>query len=380
MKKNILTFCLIVILLAFPVSSAAAQDDAPVVQAVLFYSPTCGHCEYVITQTIWPMKDKYGSQLQIVGIDVTTEQGSALFKNAIQAFDLEKAGVPFLVIDDMYLIGSADIPNQFPQLIESYLAQGGVAYPNIPGLADVLNQPSDESEAATQDQPQTAEEAPQSAPLPAATAPASTLPEVESGIPFAGSHEMSWSERFAQDPVGNTLAVIVLIGMLAALAWVVQTFRSGKKPAPMSLPLWIIPLLCVIGVGVAGYLAYVETTQTDAICGPVGDCNTVQQSEYARLFGILPVGVLGLLGYAGIFVAWLVANYGQKQPARLAALTLFLLTLAGTLFSIYLTFLEPFVIGATCAWCLTSAILMTALMLITVRPAQLALGRKRSFR
>jgi uncharacterized membrane protein len=191
---------------------------------------------------------------------------------------------------------------------------------------------------------------------------------------------MNWSERFAQDPVGNTLAVIVLIGMLAALAWVVQTFRSGKKPAPMSLPLWIIPLLCVIGVGVAGYLAYVETTQTDAICGPVGDCNTVQQSEYALLFGILPVGVLGLLGYAGIFVAWLVANYGQKQPARLAALTLFLLTLAGTLFSIYLTFLEPFVIGATCAWCLTSAILMTALMLITVRPAQLALGRKRSFR
>jgi len=31
----------------------------------------------------------------------------------------------------------------------------------------------------------------------------------------------------------------------------------------------------------------------------------------------------------------------------------------GVLFTIYLTFLEPFVIGATCMWCITSAILMT---------------------
>ena len=38
----------------------------------------------------------------------------------------------------------------------------------------------------------------------------------------------------------------------------------------------------------------------------------------------------------------------------------------GLIFSIYLTFLEPFVIGATCAWCLTSAILMTMVALAIV--------------
>jgi uncharacterized membrane protein len=37
----------------------------------------------------------------------------------------------------------------------------------------------------------------------------------------------------------------------------------------------------------------------------------------------------------------------------------------GVLFSIYLTFLEPFVIGATCAWCLSSAVIMTLLLLTT---------------
>jgi uncharacterized membrane protein len=39
--------------------------------------------------------------------------------------------------------------------------------------------------------------------------------------------------------------------------------------------------------------------------------------------------------------------------------------LLGTLFSVYLTFLEPFVIGATCAWCLTSAVVITLLLWAT---------------
>ena len=49
---------------------------------------------------------------------------------------------------------------------------------------------------------------------------------------------------------------------------------------------------------------------------------------------------------------------------RTALTTLLALALFGTLFSIYLTFLEPFVIGATCAWCLTSAVSMTLILLL----------------
>ena len=69
---------------------------------------------------------------------------------------------------------------------------------------------------------------------------------------------------------------------------------------------------------------------------------------------------------------WLVARFADDWLAGLGTLFLFVTTFAGTLFSIYLTFLEPFVIGATCAWCLTSALLMTILMLITVIPAKRA--------
>jgi uncharacterized membrane protein len=48
--------------------------------------------------------------------------------------------------------------------------------------------------------------------------------------------------------------------------------------------------------------------------------------------------------------------------AAYSSLALLGLTTIGLLFSIYLTFLEPFVIGATCAWCLTSAIIITLLL------------------
>jgi uncharacterized membrane protein len=131
-----------------------------------------------------------------------------------------------------------------------------------------------------------------------------------------------------------------------------------------------VAALCVVGLGVSAYMAYVETTQTTAVCGPVGDCNTVQQSEYASLFGVLPIGILGLVGYGLLLLSWAGIRWGQGSVRRLATWALPGLALAGTLFSIYLTFLEPFVIGATCAWCLTSAAVMTLILLLSLPPAE----------
>ena len=72
-------------------------------------------------------------QLQIAGIDTTTPGGQALYEAAIERFKLARAGVPTLVVDEVVLIGSLEIPEQFPGLIEKYLAQGGVEWPDIPG-------------------------------------------------------------------------------------------------------------------------------------------------------------------------------------------------------------------------------------------------------
>ncbi len=56
-------------------------------------------------------------------------------------------------------------------------------------------------------------------------------------------------------------------------------------------------------------------------------------------------------------------------------LGLLIMGVVGVVFSIYLTFLEPFVIGATCAWCLTSALAVTLIMWLSARPGLAAWRR-----
>lgn len=370
MKLRQISLQLVVLLvLVFKPSPAYAQDAKAIVHAVLFYSPSCGHCHYVITEILPPLFEKYGEQLQIIGLDVTQPQGQELFLATMRKFGLESEGVPFLVIDNLYLVGSLDIPEKFPGLVETYLAQGGVDWPDIPGLQELLAVEAENPAEPTDDQSM----AVQGPPAPATVSPSLASPTGSPGILPEEGEMPAWLKRFANDLSGNTLALLVLAGMIGALVWVGAYFpnipgASLKDPWAMS-----IPVLCAVGLAVAGYLAYVETTQVTAVCGPVGDCNTVQQSEYARLFGVLPVGVLGLLGYISIIAAWLIARYTKNQLADLAVFSLFIMTLAGTLFSVYLTFLEPFVIGATCAWCLTSSVLMTILMLLSARVAKQAL-------
>jgi uncharacterized membrane protein len=108
------------------------------------------------------------------------------------------------------------------------------------------------------------------------------------------------------------------------------------------------------------YLFYISASGSEVFCGPLGDCSTVQTSEYSKLFGLIPVGLIGVLGFAAILVTWFVGKLGDRQRTASVVTLLFWLTVVGTLFSLYLTFLEPFVIGATCSWCLVSAILITA--------------------
>jgi uncharacterized membrane protein len=317
-------------------SNVSAQTQTAVVRAVLFYSPTCEHCEKVIQQDLPPLVQKYGGQLEIKTVDVTQDKGLAVFRTALKKFGLQRSLVPMLVVGNVALIGSDDIPAKFPGLIETYLAEGGTDWPDIPGLAELIDAPQ-----------------PTPAPL-----PESILKKALANV--------------ARDPAGNALALFVLAGMLAALvgagAWFILMPGAPLKGAAN----WAIPILCIIGMGVAGYLAYIETTATAAVCGPVGNCNAVQKSEYTKLFGLLPIGSVGLIGYILILAEWALASRGSPRLAHWATLILLGLTVAGTLYSIYLTFLEPFVIGATCIWCLTSAVVMTLLMLCAVKPGKLA--------
>jgi uncharacterized membrane protein/thiol-disulfide isomerase/thioredoxin len=372
--RHILVLFFVGVFLLFGVQPILAQTNIPntVVHAVLFYSPTCGHCQYVITEALPPIFEKYGAKLSMVGIDISQSGGHTLFLNTLKYFNIEQGGVPFLVVGDTYLVGSLDIPEQFPGLIEQYLVKGGVDWPTIPGIAEALIAPQPTPVPSTSPlatQTSTRLVAGISTATPTSVAPTSTLTP---GVLWSGSHTLSVKAAFANDPLGNFLATVVLVGMILCFVAAMLSFRHTPDTAlahPWNIA---IPILCIIGLGVAGYLAYVETTQVEAICGPVGDCNTVQQSEYAQLFGILPIGILGMAGYVMILLAWVIKRFTNQRKAAYASLAILGMSVFGVLFSIYLTFLEPFVIGATCAWCLTSSVIMTALMWLSIAPGRRA--------
>jgi uncharacterized membrane protein len=334
----------------------SVKADGPVVRAVLFFSPTCPHCHQVMTEDLPPLIEQYGEQLQIMSIDTYQSDGLALYQAAIRRYAIPEGrlGVPTLIIGGTVLVGSGEIPEHLPGLIEYHLARGGVNWPDIPGLAELMSEAGKENGIA-------------SAFMPAPTA--SPQSSSQAGLPHAPNDQIGVLDRFNTDPLGNSLSVFVLLGMIASVLFTaVRLFHVRAGGATLediaAWRTWIVALLCVTGLGVALYLAYVETTRTPAVCGPVGDCNTVQQSEYARLFGLIPVGIVGTAGYLLILAAWSLRHFASSALRDWAMLSVFGMALVGTLFSVYLTFLEPFVIGATCLWCLSSAVSMTIILLL----------------
>lgn len=307
-----------------------SQAATPAVRAVLFFSPYCGHCEKVIKEDLPPIQSKYPDTLRIAMVDVTDANGQALYQKAVTAFNIpdNRLGVPALIVGENFLVGDQEIPAQLPGLIAAGLSAGGIDWPDLPGLSAFTGE---------------------------ADAPTAPSAQVEDPTLLGGM-----LQKYQRDVAGNTLAVVVLLGMLASLVFIAYLYVVGSARRPW--PGWVVPLLCLVGIFVAVYLTFVETTQSQAICGPIGDCNSVQKSAYATLFGFLPVGVLGLLGYLAILFFWLVARLGPEKWRRLSWQGIFAMSIFGVLFSIYLTFLEPFVIGATCIWCITSAIVMTLLL------------------
>jgi uncharacterized membrane protein len=118
-----------------------------------------------------------------------------------------------------------------------------------------------------------------------------------------------------------------------------------------------ILVVCLIGIGIAGYLTYVHYAGLKVACLSSGGCETVQASRYSKLDGI-PVALLGLLGYVTILLSLATGS----DIGRAAG---FGTALIGFLFSMYLTYRELFTIKAICQWCVGSAVLMTVLVILT---------------
>lgn len=125
-----------------------------------------------------------------------------------------------------------------------------------------------------------------------------------------------------------------------------------------------ILVLSAAGLAVSGYLTWVYTSNTVALCFGSGGCDVVQHSPYARLLGI-PIPTLGTAAYL-VLIGLAGAALRLKQQREMLALGLFGVALVGVLFSGYLTYLELFVIRAICTWCVVSAVIMLFTFALTV--------------
>jgi uncharacterized membrane protein len=288
----------------------------------------------------------------LVGIDTSGQIGAELYSDAVDLLQIpdERRGVPTLVMGDAVLVGGLEIPEKLPGLIDQGLAQGGIGWPDIPGLRDAIP------------------DLPPSSRYQESSSMTESL-DSDQDVSMTGNSSVA-SDSLSEDPIGLAIAWIVLTFMTLSLIYAISRiwpnpFRLLTATTAEELSNWTIPIISIAGFLIAAYLAYVEISRVEAVCGPIGECNIVQSSQYAQIVGI-PVAVLGLLFYLAILGSWLLIRFVKKSWIKWIPLLLLASAFLGTLFSVYLTMMELLVIRAICAWCLSSAIITTTLLLFVV--------------
>jgi uncharacterized membrane protein len=141
------------------------------------------------------------------------------------------------------------------------------------------------------------------------------------------------------------------------------TGQIMKKPETFSD--WLFVISAVVGLVDALYLIWIKIANDKIYCLPgIGDCWTVNTSQYSQIFGI-PISLFGAIAYLVILLIALSEKRSKFIKENQITL-LFGITLAGFLYSLYLTYLELFVIHAICPFCVISAIMMTILFVLSV--------------
>jgi uncharacterized membrane protein len=126
-----------------------------------------------------------------------------------------------------------------------------------------------------------------------------------------------------------------------------------------------IALLALVGFCIALYLWMYKIGIIGRLQCGTGTCEYVQTSRYGTLFGV-PVAFYGMVGYAVIFavaLAGLQPAFAERRwPTTVAAAC----AVGGLLFTLYLTYIELFVLHAICRWCVGSAIVITLIAVVAI--------------
>ena len=129
----------------------------------------------------------------------------------------------------------------------------------------------------------------------------------------------------------------------------------------------IVAIVAVAGLADATYLTVQALTGETLSCGGSPDCFRVLGSSYAKL-GRIPVAILGALAYFTVFTFATFAAFGYPRAPKFLAL------IAGAMFltTLWLLYVQAFLLHAYCRYCLFSAAItfLIAGLLIAVPPSQ----------
>lgn len=109
-------------------------------------------------------------------------------------------------------------------------------------------------------------------------------------------------------------------------------------------------LLALVGLADSVYLTVHHFTAEPVPCSIVEGCETVLTSAYATIAGF-PIAGFGAAAYFVAFSLAVLAAFGNRVTWTLFGVQAFLMAAA----SVYLIYLQAFVIGAFCQFCLISA-------------------------
>jgi len=126
----------------------------------------------------------------------------------------------------------------------------------------------------------------------------------------------------------------------------------------------LLALLSIAGLGISSYLTYTHWAEATIVCGGIGNCNLVNNSEYSELAGI-PVALLGALNYLTLIALAVVWLWWRPSGLAWPLMAFWGLSLFGTLYSAYLTYVEVFVLEAICVYCVASAGIILACLVIS---------------
>jgi uncharacterized membrane protein len=118
-----------------------------------------------------------------------------------------------------------------------------------------------------------------------------------------------------------------------------------------------------VGFADATYLTVEHYTSFSLPCTITNGCETVTNSAYSLMFGI-PVALLGSLYYVGMLLAiYVILEFGVKRYLKYVAMA----STAGFVFSLWFVYVQIFLIGAICQYCMISAFTSTLLFAASMK-------------